>query len=520
MRLFLCTFAPMLAAAVLAVVGGERLSRREDVQRTPHDRNRLLDFSTALQLEIQRLESLYLSRLNRTVLAAGKEQEEQIKSTASETIGISLVQIFRVPKKDQTIRVLSPEQDEPEILMKGRKRAFNPRRASYLSDDIFSTKIFTKGVWLKTHNEKYRVYYERPDPDQVIAFLIDFQVVTTAFRDELENWIKGPSLPILEAEERVGVYYQSETLLSSGSDKSGPSAAIIPYRTIFGDLEIRAWDGITTSSYRDPLTLISTAALALLLFASGVILYLHQRRALRLASERVSFVNRVSHELGSPLTNLALNIDLANESLSKNPSETRKRLAIVIDEIERLSRLVANVLTFSRQEKDTLTLHEEHVLANNVVEEIISSYRPSFERRKMMITAKITTTQPCLLDPDAFRQIIGNLLSNVEKYAMSGKECQVSLLEKGEQLIVEVSDNGPGIPRKEKDRIFQPFERVHRTTSEGSSGTGLGLSIARDLASRMEGTLELIDSDTGCTFCLTLPVRPAFEVITTDPDAA
>jgi len=379
MRLFLCTIAPMLTAAVLAVVGGERLSRREDVQRTPHDRNRLLDFSTALQVEIQRLESLYHSRLHETALAAVKEQEEQIKSTASETVGISLVQIFRVPKKDQTIRVLSRDKDEPEILMEGRKRAFSPKRASYLSGDLFSTKIPLKGVWLKTHNEKYRVYYESPDPDQVIAFLVDFQAVTSAFRDELENWIKGPSLPILEAEERVSVSYQSATLLSSGSGKSGPSAAIIPYRTIFGDLEVQAWDGIETSSYRDPLTLISTVALALLLFA---------------------------------------------------------------------------------------------------------------------------------------RQIIGNLLSNVEKYATTGKECQVSLLEKDEQLVVEVSDNGPGIPKKEKDRIFQPFERVHLTTSEGSSGTGLGLSIARDLASRMQGTLELLDSDTGCTFCLTLPVKPAFEVIT------
>ena len=64
MRLLLCTFVPMLAAAILAVVGGERLSRRESIERTPHDRERFLDFSTALQREALRLEDLYLTRLD------------------------------------------------------------------------------------------------------------------------------------------------------------------------------------------------------------------------------------------------------------------------------------------------------------------------------------------------------------------------------------------------------------------------------------------------------------------------
>jgi len=516
MRLFLCTLAPMLIAAILAVIGGERLSRRESVERTSHDRDRLLDFSATLQTEIQRLELLYFSHLENIADIAGKESEEFIKSTADGTVGIPVVKIFRVPKKDQSIRIKNVGKDEPEILMEGRERPFDPNRAIYLTEDIFGAEVPSQGVWLGTHHTKYRVHYRSPSPDLLVAFLIDFEVVKTVFRDELATWMVKPSQPLVEAEERVSIYFESDTLLSSGPKKSGPSAAIIPFRTIFGDLEIRAWDGVKVSSYRDTATVIIASGLAFLFLVSGVILYWYQRRALRLAGERVSFVNRVSHELGSPLTNLALNIDLANELLQKNPTQSRKRLAIVTEEIERLSRLVANVLTFSRQEKEILELHEERVVAHEIVSEVIDSFRASFERRNIAINADLGVVQPCLLDSDSFRQIIGNLLSNIEKYAASGKESEVSLLEEGGQIVLEISDHGPGIPRKEKERIFQPFERVHGGTSEGSSGTGLGLSIARDLAIRMGGSLELLDTDSGCTFSLTLPVKPALAVVSSN----
>ena len=520
MRLFLCTLAPMLAAAILAVVGGERLSRRESSERTPHDRERLLDFSASLRLEIQRLESLYLSRLDNVANTAVNETEAATKAVAEQTIAISLVQIFRVPKKDRSIRIANRVAGEPEVVMTGRKRPLNPQQAITLSSDLFGDEVAAQGAWLRTPNPDYRVYYRSPDPDQVVAFVIDFKTVTTAFQDELQQWMTTPATPLVEADERVQVRFQEQNLLSSGKNKQGPAAAIIPFRTIFGDLEIRAWDGIKTNSYRDPATLILTAALALFLLTSGVILYWHQRRALRLAGERVSFVNRVSHELGSPLTNLALNIDLANESLPNNPTQARKRLSIVTEEIERLSRLVANVLTFSRQEKETLQLHEERVLVHEIVAEVINSFRPSFERRGLEIETDLATLQAHLLDPDALRQIIGNLLSNIEKYATSGKWSRIALFEKEKQLILEVSDRGAGILSKEKERIFEPFERVHRTTSEGSSGTGLGLSIARELAEKMKGTLELLDTDNGCTFRLILPAKPALAVVNSDSSAA
>ena len=131
MRLFLCTLAPMLAAAILAVVGGERLSRRESTERTPHDRERLLDFSASLRLEIERLESLYLARLDHIANVAVSETEAETEAVADQTIAISLVQVFRVPKKDRSIRITNRAAGEPEVVMDERERPLNPPASSH-----------------------------------------------------------------------------------------------------------------------------------------------------------------------------------------------------------------------------------------------------------------------------------------------------------------------------------------------------------------------------------------------------
>ena len=113
------------------------------------------------------------------------------------------------------------------------------------------------------------------------------------------------------------------------------------------------------------------------------------------------------------------------------------------------------------------------------------------------------------IDPDALSQITGNLLSNVEKYAAAGKWLWLNCAVTEDFLTLEVRDRGEGIPSAARQRIFEPFERVLQTTSEGASGTGLGLSIARDLARRMGGDLELLDNEIGATFRLRIPAPTA-----------
>jgi signal transduction histidine kinase len=256
------------------------------------------------------------------------------------------------------------------------------------------------------------------------------------------------------------------------------------------------------------LTLVASGALAVFVAALGVLIFGQQTRAAALAAQRVSFVNRVSHELRTPLTNILLNIDLATDTLDDAPREATRRLDLVQEEARRLGRLIDNVLTFSRHEQGKLRVEPRACIPASVIAAVVEQFAPSLARRALEVRCTGDVANPCLLDADAFAQILANLVSNVEKYVPGGVvEIGGELRE--ETLTVTVTDQGPGIPAEAAERIFLPFERLDSRINEGASGTGLGLAIARDLAVAMGGTLRLAPSTRGACFELRIPAPPA-----------
>lgn len=520
MRTALATIAPMLVAAVLVMVGGERMARRETETRIPADRQRLMDLADSFRHELVRLDDLYERHLRETasLTTYGKPGEAEAKGRS--IFGTRLVRVFRQKGKDESIPLAKDPGSFPEIELEGRKRPLDEKTAFVFPPQHLEQDAVLMQGWRKTSAPGLGIYATQPEGGVLVAILVDLAEVREITRAHLEKWLTSPMAPVREAGERLQIDTPSGgTLVSLGSDRHGPAASVIPIRNISGHWQIRAWDGLTIHHTHDPATVAGAALLAAILAASGLVLYRHQNRALKLAAERVSFVNRVSHELGTPLTNLSLNLDLATEALASRPADARKRLALVSEEIERLSRLVANVLTFSRRERDTLELKPVRCLPHEIIDRAIESFRPALERRGIQIESEISSGDALLLDPDAFSQITGNLLSNVEKYAASGKWVSIHTRIEKENLILEVRDKGPGIPREAHERIFAPFERVRHATNEGASGTGLGLAIGRDLAQRMGGTLELLAGSDGASFRLTLPAKPVLSLVSTT-DAA
>jgi signal transduction histidine kinase len=228
------------------------------------------------------------------------------------------------------------------------------------------------------------------------------------------------------------------------------------------------------------------------------------RRADHIAAQRVSFVNRASHELRTPITNMMLNVDLAEEMLEEDPAAARERLGRVSGEASRLSRLVDNLLTFSRSENGTDRLHLSPLDPLVTLEEVLSQFDMSMKDRGIEVVWKGRVSAEVSADHDALAQVFGNLISNVEKYAASGKRLEIDTQQIAGRWRVEFHDHGPGISARQAPRIFDPFHRVRDQVNEGVSGTGLGLTIARDLARRMGGELELVRSDQGATFRLEL----------------
>jgi signal transduction histidine kinase len=145
---------------------------------------------------------------------------------------------------------------------------------------------------------------------------------------------------------------------------------------------------------------------------------------------------------------------------------------------------------------------------DEIVEAVLQQFQPALERRSIETQWRGAAKSGMTIDGDAFAQIIANLISNAEKYASDGKRLEIETQMGNDELIVRVSDRGPGIPRSHAARIFEPFERMDSRVNEGSTGAGLGLTIARELAQLMGGRLSLLESAQGALFELSLPIVP------------
>jgi signal transduction histidine kinase len=229
----------------------------------------------------------------------------------------------------------------------------------------------------------------------------------------------------------------------------------------------------------------------------------------------VSFVNQVSHELKTPLTNIRMYAELLSRDLtldddSGENERQRRRLDIIVAESQRLSRLIGNVLTFARKERRALALRPSAHVFDAVVDEVVLQFVPAFAAKNIEVERTHGALQRAQLDRDVCEQIVANLLSNVEKYAPQGR-VRITTAQYGATLELIVHDSGPGIPQAQAKAAFAPFVRLDNSITSGATGAGIGLALARDLARMHHGDLALVPSAAGAKFRLTLRAEPVLE---------
>lgn len=253
--------------------------------------------------------------------------------------------------------------------------------------------------------------------------------------------------------------------------------------------------------------LVGVGAAALVLLGLAAFFYREWSRNMREARQRVSFVTQVSHELKTPLTNIRLYAELLADEISGLDDRAEEHAGVIVSECQRLSRLIANVLTFSRSGRPGQRTRPLAIDA--VIKGTIDQFAPAFAERGIAVHRAGAAPRAVLADEDAVGQILANLLSNVEKYAAAGERVDVEIDQDPRRTRIRVRDHGPGISPRHRRRIFDPFFRARDDLSEGVSGTGIGLTIARDLARQQGGDLELLAGDGGACFQLTLPTAAA-----------
>jgi signal transduction histidine kinase len=296
--------------------------------------------------------------------------------------------------------------------------------------------------------------------------------------------------------------------------KAAKPRAVLPLRAPLGSWRLSVFapaSGLDAALGKNALVpaFAGAAALALVLGALAVLVYRESSREARLARERVTFVNQVSHELKTPLTNIRMYAELLEDSLDEGDEKSAAYLKVVVDESRRLTRLIGNVLAFARQERKKLALRPAPGCVDDLVAAVIAQFRPALEGKGVEIRFEAGAPGLVMLDPDAVGQILGNLLSNVEKYGAAGGLARIETRGGQGRTTIAVSDRGPGVPAAERERIFAPFHRLSDRAADGASGTGIGLTIARELARLHGGDVRLVDADAGAAFEVTLETPAA-----------
>ena len=232
---------------------------------------------------------------------------------------------------------------------------------------------------------------------------------------------------------------------------------------------------------------------------------------LTVARQKTDFVSNVSHELKTPLTSIRMFSELLAEGRVTDTAKQRSYLQIITAEAARLTRLINNVLDFSRMERGEKKYNFAPCDLVEVVRSAAETFRPHLEANGFRFECEFPPGAVMVRgDADALSQVVVNLLSNAEKYSNGGKEVRLRLALKPSPLPhaeVKVLDRGAGVPRGSEEKVFEKFYRAHDSLSSGIQGSGLGLTIARQIARAHGGDVVYEGRDGGGScFVLRIPV--------------
>jgi signal transduction histidine kinase len=206
--------------------------------------------------------------------------------------------------------------------------------------------------------------------------------------------------------------------------------------------------------------------------------------------------------------------ELLAEGRVADDAKQRSYLNIITAEAGRLTRLINNVLDFSRMERGEKKYHFQPCDLAAVAGAIEQTFRPHLEAAGFKFICELPDAPvPVRGDADALSQVIVNLLSNAEKYSNGRKEITVQLAQRQSPLPhaeIRVLDRGASIPRGSEEKIFEKFYRAHDSLSSGVQGSGLGLTIARQIARAHGGDVVYEPREGGGScFCLRIPCSGA-----------
>jgi len=230
----------------------------------------------------------------------------------------------------------------------------------------------------------------------------------------------------------------------------------------------------------------------------GALVVLHDVTQQRKNEEmRREFVANVSHELRTPLTNIHSYAETLSDSAGDIPPEVEKKfLGVILNESERMTHIVQDLLTLSRFDSHRDELKLAHFSFGGAVQDLYNAVYMEAQRHRHALELDMEPGLPEIVaDRERIVQVMMNIVSNAIKYTPDGGHIAIHAGRRGDRVWMVVDDDGIGIPEEDRPRIFERFYRVDKARSRQSGGTGLGLSIAKEIVDRHGGKLTLLDKD-------------------------
>lgn len=238
----------------------------------------------------------------------------------------------------------------------------------------------------------------------------------------------------------------------------------------------------------------------------------------KVEQERRSFVSNVSHELRTPLTSVKSYTESLIDGAWEDEEIAPEFLKVISTETDRMIRMITDLLNLSRMDQGKQELNREFVSINELVAHIIDRFEmvlksEQYRNKKYKIERDFTQrTLWVEIDQDKFIQVIDNIMNNAIKYSPDGGKITCKLMETHNSVVISVTDEGLGIPRKDIGHVFDRFYRVDKARARSMGGTGLGLAISKEVVQLHGGKIWVTSVENkGSTFFISLPYIPMDE---------
>jgi signal transduction histidine kinase len=437
--------------------------------------------------------------------------EEETESGAHENAMLFALETMKKegPEFDEAAdRLATTLNDYREVSIPSARRIFLMSRLQQLKPDLQFPTLKAERLALQHAplllRDSATPGLSAPGPDMA-AFSVKGQPVIALFQ-------RAPLMARLQEIVTAGQGSGIEVRLLSGAAMEAEPFLTMPVGPAMPgwwlDLHLAGPDPFALeAARRQQAYLIAGGALVICVICLFGIATGYVARQVRLARLKNDLIATVSHELRTPISSIRVLVETLQQGGVTGERESREYLEMISKEIARLSRLIDNFLTFSRMERNKRKLDFAEVAMEELLRNAVDSAQDRFDRPECELRLECPERLPTVLgNRDSLMTVFLNLLDNAYKYTGESKKVAVRARSDGNDLVVEVEDNGIGISASEAKKVFDRFHQVDQGLARSVGGCGLGLAIVKHLVEAHGGAVSVrSEPGRGSTFTVRLP---------------